>query len=148
MHDDIGEICKAISAKDFPLLHNLQLHHIIKYSHAHTHNISLLYILNMNSQLIVQVKAQLTLMLWVKMLLSTMSDYRTPHQILDFSATAVLHYRGREKDNNGLWSAEAIRTFCVLYGVSFMEQMDFSCPDGVRGLLVFIPPSNTLIRED
>lgn len=147
MHDDTGEICKAISTKDFPLLHNLQLHHIIKYSHAHTHtcaiNISLLYILNMNSQLIVQVKAQLTIMLRV-----TMSDYRTSHQILDFSATAVLHYRGREKDNNGLWSAEAIRTFCVLYGVSFMEQMDFFCPDGVRGLLVFIPPSNTLIRED
>lgn len=37
MHDDTGEICKAISTKDFPLLHNLQLHHIIKYSHAHTH---------------------------------------------------------------------------------------------------------------
>lgn len=36
----------------------------------------------------------------------------------------------------------------VLYGVSFMEQMDFSCTEGVRGLLVFIPPSNTLIRED
>lgn len=38
--------------------------------------------------------------------------------------------------------------FVFLYGVSFIEQMDLSCPEGVRGLLVFIPPSNTLIRGD
>lgn len=40
------------------------------------------------------------------------------------------------------------KDFVFLYELSFMEQMDFSCPEGVRGLLVFIPPSNTLIRED
>lgn len=49
---------------------------------------------------------------------------------------------GKERDNNALWAA----VLGVLKWVSFMEQMDFSCPEGVRGLLVFIPPSNTLNR--
>lgn len=73
-----------------------------------------------------------------------MSDYPPPPP----HPAAVLHYREKGEDVNGLWSAGAIWTFGVLYGLGFMEQMDLSCPAGVRGLLVFIPPSNTLIRED